>query len=275
MQNQKLVFITGGSSGIGLAIAKQYAQSGANVLIGARNIERLNQALKVLNLQRQSQNQNFEALTINVTDYPDLASKIVKAQERMGVPDILINSAGIARTQFIENLSVQDFNDLIQINYLGAVHMIKTLLPGMIARGNGHIVLISSLVGFFNSAGYTAYGASKFALRGLADALRLEMKPKGIKVHIAFPPDTDTPQLAEERSQAPAEVIAMNNGVKMLSPEKVAAIIIRGIERNHYAITPGFETRLLWYLTNGSGSVQRGLLDLLYHQALTQVKKQK
>ena len=118
--------------------------------------------------------------------------------ETSGVPDLVINSAGIARPGEFEGVTLDDFDQMMAINFMGTVNVTHAILPAMLQRKSGHIVNISSLVGFLGMYGYTAYASSKFAIRGFTDSLRAEVKTKGIDLSIVFPTDTDTPQLAEE-----------------------------------------------------------------------------
>ncbi len=121
---------------------------------------------------------------------------------------------------------------MMAVNYFGTLHVVKTVLPGMLARGSGHIVTISSLAGVVGVFGYTAYGASKYAVRGFSDALRAELKPQGIGVSIVYPPDTDTPQLAYEKLYKPPETKAITEVGGMIPAEKVAQAIVHGVARD-------------------------------------------
>ena len=109
-------------------------------------------------------------------------------------------------------------------NYFGTLHVIKAVTPGMIDRGSGHIVNICSLGGFLGVFGYSAYCASKYAVRGLSDVLRAELRPYGIHFSVVYPPDTDTPQLAYENPFKPPETRALGSG-KALSAAEVARTI--------------------------------------------------
>jgi 3-dehydrosphinganine reductase len=116
----------------------------------------------------------------------------------------------------------------------------------MIAQKSGYIVNISSLAALIGIYGYTAYAPSKFAVRGFSHCLRAELIPFGIDVSIVYPPDTDTPQLAFERSRIPEITKKINEGGGMLSPDKVAEVIIQGIEKKKFVIIPGFEGKVIY-----------------------------
>jgi 3-dehydrosphinganine reductase len=137
----------------------------------------------------------------------------------------------------------------------------------MIKRGSGHIVNISSIAGFLGVYGYTAYGASKYAVRGFSDVLRAEMKPLGIQVSVVFPPDTDTPQLAYENQFKPPETKELAGNAHAVSPEIVAKAILRGVARRQYVIIPGFEGKLYYWLGGLVGTGLYPIMDLMVAQA--------
>lgn len=268
----KNVVITGGSSGIGRATATLLAKQGANIFIIARNRQRIDEALTEIETVRVSEEQKFGAFPADVTDYGDIESAIAAVAETYGGTEILINSAGIARPGHFQELPLSDFTEHIETNYLGTVYATKAVVPGMIARGSGYIVNVSSVAGVLGVFGYTAYGASKFAVLGLSEVLRIELKPHNIGVSVVIPSDTDTPQLEEERLlqpletkisegiikpdklQGPAEhlaywfVRAMNDGGKPLDAEQVAKALVEGIRKDQYLIVPDRMLGIAYYL---------------------------
>ena len=131
------------------------------------------------------------------------------------------------------------------VNYFGSLYAIRSALAAMERSRTGNIVLISSGAGLIGIYGYSAYCPSKFALRGLAESLRGELKPKGIKVTVVYPPDTDTPQLAAEKKIKPLETKKITATAKAWTAEAVAQQIITGVERGRFAITPGTELTIL------------------------------
>jgi 3-dehydrosphinganine reductase len=155
----------------------------------------------------------------------------------------------------------------MEVNYFGAVHVSKAVLPGMLTRGSGHIVNIGSIASYVGVFGYTAYGASKFALRGFSDALRAEMKPHGILVSIVYPPDTDTPQLTYENRYKPPELKELLPELGVISPDQVAARVIKGISLNHRVIYADFGSRLIYHLSNLLGNGVYTIQDWLVRRA--------
>jgi 3-dehydrosphinganine reductase len=257
----KRILITGGSRGIGLAVATLLASKGADITILARDKNRIEQALTEIRNSASSSSQRIAGISVDVTDDHFVAEKLNAYLLENGAPDIVINSAGFAHPGKIEDLPVDIFKKTMDVNYFGTINTIKALLPSMLERGTGIIVNISSVGGFVGIYGYTAYSGSKYAVTGFSDALRNEMKPRGIQVSIVFPPDTDTEQLAYE-SQFKPEVTRKIAGVAGLAtPNKVAAGIVEGIEKHRYVITPGFEPRVIYWLSHLFGKFTFVILD--------------
>jgi 3-dehydrosphinganine reductase len=128
------------------------------------------------------------------------------------------------------------------------------------------------MAGYLGVYGYPAYGASKYAVRGFSDALRAELKPKGISVSVVFPPDTDTPQLAYEDQFKPAITRALSSSAKVMSANEVAQITLRQSARKRYIITPGFESALFFTLSNLLGRLIYWVMDLQIAQAMKKTK---
>jgi len=265
--NGKLALVTGGSRGIGLAVSKELAARGASVWIAARDGERLDLARQQIEHARRGDGQRVGTLTLDVADADQVASVLGAFVGDIGAPDILVNCAGVAHPGHFEELDLEIFRWMMDVNYFGTVHVTKAVVPGMIARGSGHIANISSIAGFLGVYGYSAYGASKFAVAGLSDVLRAEMKPLGIGVSVVFPPDTDTEQLAYEAEFKPAVTKALAGTAKALSPEKVARSIVEGVARRRYIITPGLEGSLFYGAQNLLGGFVYPLMDLMVSRA--------
>ncbi|KAG7991516.1 hypothetical protein I3843_02G080600 [Carya illinoinensis] len=188
------VFITGGSSGIGLALAHQAASEGARVSILARSLDKLEDAKQAIRLATGIDVAVFAA---DVRDY----DAVTKAVKEAGPIDVLIVNQGVFVPQELERQGLDEVKFMVDVNLIGAFNMIKAALPAMklnrSVRGPASIALMSSQAGQVGIYGYTAYSASKFGLRGLAEALQQEVIADDIHVSLIFPPDTDTPGLVE------------------------------------------------------------------------------
>ncbi len=259
----KLIIITGGSSGIGQALARQLAEAGAHVHIWARREALLKETLASLGGSGKHAYQ-----VVDVGEREQVENAFERIRQEVGVPDIIINNAGVTHPNYIEKIPIEIFEQMIQINYLGTVYLTQTALPAMLERGSGHIVNVSSTAGFIGAFGFAAYGASKFAVRGYSDVLRSEMKYRGIDVSIVFPPDTDTPMMADENKYKPFETKEISGSAGMLSADEVAEATLTGILKKKYLILPGFSNRFFFVLNNLLGGLMYPLMDFMVKQAL-------
>lgn len=237
--------VTGGSSGIGKVIACQLAAQGANVSIIARGHERLRAAQLEIEQNRTSERQKVVALAADVSDRTQAEQVIQSAIEQLGPPQMLITSAGIAYPGYFQEIPLEVFEQTMSINYFGTLYCIRAVLPAMQQQKKGEICIISSGAGLIGLYGYSAYCPSKFAVRGLAESLRSELKPMGITLSIVYPPDTDTPQLAEENKTKPPATKEMTATAKLWQADDMASAILRGMEKKVFAIAPGQEMSVL------------------------------
>ncbi|MDY6937038.1 MAG: SDR family oxidoreductase [Cyanobacteriota bacterium] len=241
----KHAIITGGSSGIGLAVARLLAARGAHVSIVARDRPKLETARTEIEAARVDNQQQVEIIAADVAARPQAEAAIQTAIDRISPPDIFIASAGIARPGYFLELSPEIFERTMAVNYFGSLYCLRSVLRAMLKRQTGHIVLISSGAGLIGLYGYTAYSPSKFALRGLAESLRGELKGTGVNISIVYPPDTDTPQLAAENKVKPPQTKAITATAETWQPEDVAQAIMRGLRQKSFAIAPGWEMSAL------------------------------
>jgi 3-dehydrosphinganine reductase len=262
----QVVLITGGSSGIGLATARAFAREGAHVWIVARNEERLAQAERDVVAACAAAGQICGFVSADVADPDQAAAAVAEVTACAGAPDIVVNSHGVSRPGYFQELDLAAFREQMDINYYGALHIIRAATPAMIERRSGYIVNVASGAAILPAYGYTAYSASKYAVRGLSDVLRLELKPYDIHLSVVYPPDTDTPQLAAEAPYKPPETTAVYGGV-VLSPDDVAKAILNGVRHRRYTITPGLEMTAFARLAGVLGDWQFKVLDELIGRA--------
>jgi 3-dehydrosphinganine reductase len=268
-----VALVTGGSSGIGKAIACSLTRRGMDVWLVAQRKELLDTARLEVESYRQSQSQMIGTVSADVSDLDQVQMAVEKVSEKTGSVDLLVNSAGVAHPGYVQDLDINIFNWMMEVNYFGTVYMTKEVLPGMITRGSGYIVNLSSMVAIISIIGYTAYGASKFAIKGFSDALRQEMKLHGIGVSLVLPSDTDTPQLEYENRIKPPETKALGSMSGSMSAGEVARITIRGIERGHYMIIPGLEGKIYYHLNGLLGLGINPIMDYLIADAVKKKNK--
>ena len=262
-----LALITGGSSGIGLAIAEQLAAKGFSLGLIARRQDRLDQAVEHCRKACRSESQLITGFSADLTQNSAIQSVAVEAETLFGkAPDWLILNAGIAQAREFENSPDSLFRKMMETNYFGSLYPLQNFLPKM-QRG-ARVIFVCSGAGISGLYGYSAYGASKFAQRGLAESLRMELKPRGISVTLAYPPDTDTPQLAEENKDKPEVTKALTAQAGVWKPGEVAKRIIRNAQRRRFLVVPGMISKLFYGLHADGGWFLRWYMDLAVRRAL-------
>lgn len=256
----KTVYITGGSSGIGLAAAKQFASAGANVAIFSRDPKKLEVALQLIQASKASDAQKFTAEPLDVGNNADVEAKVPVLARDFGAPDILVNCAGTVWCNYLEQTPFEACEEEMRTNFFGVRNMVAAAVPFMKEKG-GHIVNVASTLGFIGVFGYAAYAPSKFAIVGFSEVIRAELKQHNIRVSVLCPPDTDTPQLAHENKTKPPETRQISGNAGLMQPEQVAAAMIRGMEMNQMMIVPGFMNKVTWILNRLTPGLVRSIMD--------------
>jgi NADP-dependent 3-hydroxy acid dehydrogenase YdfG len=185
----KVVLITGASSGFGEDAARLFAKEGCQVVLAARRLDRLQ------NLAESVQGGGGDALVIpvDITNRAEVEVMVQSTLDLYGQIDILFNNAGIGRVEWFENHApARDIELLIQVNLIGLMQVTRAVLPYMIERRSGHIINMCSVAGLIASPLITSYSASKFGVRAFTDALRREVTPLGIKVSGIYPGPAST-----------------------------------------------------------------------------------
>ncbi|AZJ31429.1 NADP-dependent 3-hydroxy acid dehydrogenase YdfG [Tenacibaculum mesophilum] len=172
MEDKKLVVITGASSGFGLEMAKMFAEDGYPLLLLARRVEKM----EALNLP------NTLCKKVDVTDKTGLEKAIRAAEAVYGETDLLINNAGVMLLGSIETQNANEWQKMLDVNVMGVMHGMQTVIPSMKARKGGTIINLSSMAGYQAFENHAAYCASKFGVRGLTQTARLELSPFNVRV---------------------------------------------------------------------------------------------
>ncbi|MGB0678144.1 MAG: SDR family NAD(P)-dependent oxidoreductase [Polyangiales bacterium] len=257
----KKVIITGGSSGIGKAIAAALVRQGAHVCIAARRPDALEEAVAELSALATHAEQRVCHQVLDVSDRAAVQQAAPQMLAALGGLDVLINNAGIAHVGYLEQESAEAYERMIAVNYLGAVWMTQAFLPHFMQQKSGTLAYVSSLLGLMGLFGYSAYCGSKHALTGYADALRQDLLRYNIQVSVLFPADTDTPQLHEENKSKPPETAAVAGTLKPASAESVAQDFLAGLSRGRYHIIPGLESRATMWAVRHLPAVARWVID--------------
>ncbi|ETI42449.1 hypothetical protein F441_12391 [Phytophthora nicotianae CJ01A1] len=255
----KHVFITGGSSGIGLATAKKYAQTGAKVSIIARDAKKLEVAKQEIEAVHKHKNTPVFAQSCDVVDF-EAVKKAVEASNAFHkrATDHVVCCAGIVEPGYFMEQDVAGFRRSMDINYFGCLHVVHAALPAMIKQhevegGNdgGQVTLVGSAFSLMACIGSAQYSSSKYALRGLAESLRNELKLYDIRVSAFYPGNVDTPMLEHELALTPPETKTIEGVSTPLSPEAAAQTLVNGIAKGHFSITTDPLVYLLRILSNG------------------------
>ncbi len=236
MTERTSVIVTGGSSGIGLATARLYASRGCDVAIVGRSADKLAAAQEELLGIASAAGQRIATRQADLSDFEQAKAAIDSLVADGFSLDILVNSAGVIVPGEFATMPLENFESNITNGYWSVVYPCRAAVPHMLARGSGHIVNVSSGAGYLGLYGYTGYSSAKFAVMGFTEALRFEMKPAGIDVHVVCPPDTDTPALAYEHTLRPHETHVIAGNIKPISAERVAEAIVGGVDRGKYLI---------------------------------------
>jgi len=220
MLNGKVVFISGASSGIGAITAKMLAERGAIPVLTGRNLDKLRETAELIKGK-------CAYYQMDVTNTEQVQQTVEAVIKKYGKIDILLNNAGYGKFAYLLDETVESFEQMMDTNYMGIVRCTKAVLPHMVKQGSGHIVNIASMAGKIGSAKSTGYTATKHAVLGFTNALRMEMKLMGIVVSAVNPGPIDTPffSLAD-----PTGSYVKNVSWFMMKPTYVAKMIIRVME---------------------------------------------
>lgn len=235
MQN-KIVIVTGASSGIGKALVYGFAAQGCKIVMAARNMDKLSF------IEQELRAQEIEIISVqtDVSQETDCKNLIDRAYQQFGGIDILVNNAGISMRALFEDLDLDVLRRLMDVNFWGTVYCSKYALPHLL-KSRGSLVGIISIAGFIGLPGRTGYSASKFAMRGFLNTLRIENLKKGLHVLVAAPGFTATNIRTTALDAAGCQQgESPRDETNMMSAEKCASLIIKGIRKKKREIIMTF-----------------------------------
>jgi len=240
----KIVWITGASSGIGAELAKIYSHRGIKLILSSRNV------LALERVKHECYNpENIKILPIDLNDFYAAPALVKKAYNFFGRIDILINNAGVSQRSLIVDTQFDVFKKLIEINYLGTVALSRALLPFFLKQGFGHYVVVSSVMGKYGSPFRSGYSAAKHALHGFFDVMRMEHQKDNINVTIICPGFVRTPiainSLKGDGSVSGVDDLATRKGLKV---EDFARKMVRSVDQKKWEVQFGKKELLGVYL---------------------------
>lgn len=250
--------VTGGSAGIGLAVARRLTELGAGVTLAARGREGLERAAAELTGWRPGA--RVRTLALDVSDR-EAVEEGIRGEVAEQPLDLLVNSAGIALPAEFTDADPADLRRHMDVNYFGAVWTTRAVLPHFIERARGHVVNVGSTASLIGVYGYAAYTPPKFALYGLSEVLRAELAPRGIGVTIVLPTSTRTGMLESELEHAPPQTKAIIQSTRILKPDAVAEALVRAVARGRFEVIPGLDVRLSTLAYRLMPRVGRAVLD--------------
>jgi dehydrogenase/reductase SDR family member 7B len=233
--NRQVVWITGASSGIGEATAYAFAREGARLILSSRRADELER----VRLACARPNEHF-VLPLDLTRSETFPLAVGEVLARRGHVDVLVNNGGVSQRALAAEATLEVERALMEINYFGPVALTKALLPSMLARRAGHVVVVSSVMGYLGTPGRSTYAAAKHALHGYFDSLRAEVWRDGLKVTIVCPGYVKT-AVSDNALGPRGEKHARTDGTHMtgIAPEKCAAALVRGVARGRDEVHVG------------------------------------
>ena len=235
----KTALVTGASSGIGAATARELAKAGARVILVARREEQLRSVAGSIG-------DAASIYPVDLSDEKAVTALGERVTSEIGTPDIIVNNAGAGIWKFVEETTPQEAVQLMAVPYFAAFFVTHAFLPGMLQRNSGHIVNVSSVGSRFVWPGATAYIAARWAVRGFTEALRADLAKTGIRVTL-YESGVVRSEYWENNPGSRERVPKMGNLVPVLTPEAAARAIVRGIEREQKLVVVPFMMKLTYW----------------------------
>lgn len=271
----KKVLLVGGSEGIGRETAIALAKAGADVVVSARRPGPLDEVVAAMRAAVPSATPVLASIPFDACDRVAVRAAVPRILETLGGRlDVLITNVGTARPGYVHELDDAAFDAMVDVNYHAQVNVVRAFLPTFFAQKQGDLCMVSSALGFMSMPGYSAYSASKFAVGGFAESLRIELAPHGIRVMLFYPGTTDTPGLKTENSTKPAAVWTMESDSafsKTHQPVNVAQTLLRSIERGRFENFPGLDVWLVWWMYKRFPGLSRWMAHQEWTKALAKV----
>lgn len=253
----KVVLVTGGASGMGRICALRAARQGAKVAIFDMNEEGMAATV--------AESTNISAWRCDVSSWDDVRARVAEVAQALGPVDRLVHAAAIMPSYSVANHTVEATARLMAINFNGTVHLVQALLPAMLARDSGEMVLFGSVAGWALVPKMGVYCASKAAVNAYVEVLQNEIARTGVKVHLVCPPAVNTPLVDQTiATETPGSILQAKKSGRLADPEKIVDAIDKGVARGKAVIFPG-EAKLLY--------LWHALLPRLWWKAVMQFER--
>ncbi|EPB87437.1 hypothetical protein HMPREF1544_05747 [Mucor circinelloides 1006PhL] len=262
----KHCFITGGSTGLGKSLAVQLVKEGADVCIVARRVSELEAAAEEVKSNCLNENQKVIYISADVTNQKDVVRAFDEAKVKMGRnPDFVCACAGASYPKFFLDHTMEDFEKLTTLNYLGQAYVAHQAAQRMRDSNikDGKIVFISSMLGMISFAGWATYSPTKYAIRGLADTLRNELKRYNIGVHIFFPGGIESPGFEIENLTKPEVTKIIEGANTPQTSTECAQSLMKGLHQGQYMIVTDAISEVLRCVVRGVGPTNNLVLDYI------------
>jgi uncharacterized protein len=234
------VLVTGASSGIGAATAREFARRGARVLVMARSADKLEQLAETI----RADGGDARPFAVDCGDRDAVAEVAGRISSELGTPDVLVNNAGAGSFRFFDETDPAEFEQMMAVPYFAAVYVTRAFLPAMIARGSGLVVCVNTPVAFVSWPAAAGYAGARWALRGLCEALHADLRGTGVKVSQVVPGKVSSSYF-EHNSGAEESIPRISRLVRTLTPEEVAGAIVAAVEREQRLVFTPLALRLL------------------------------
>ena len=233
----KVALVTGGASGMGRICALRLASRGARVAIFDVDDEGL--------AATAAEHEAITPLRCDISDRTDVEAKVAEVARTVGVVDHLVHAAALMPSHALVDHTVEKLEFLFQVNFFGTVYMIKSLLPAMLERNSGSMVLFGSIAGYAFVPKMGVYCATKSAVNTYVECLQNEIRSSGVAIHLVCPPAVNTPLIEQTiNTDTPGSIIEARKSGRLADPEKIVDAIDKGVAKGRDVIYPG-EARLL------------------------------
>lgn len=234
----KVALVTGGASGMGQIIARRLAQQGARVAIFDVNEQGLQDTA--------AEADNIASFKCDISSLEDVEARVAEVAATIGPIDLLVHAAALMPSHKLIDHSHEGMERLFRINYFGTTYMVKAVLPSMLERGSGRIVVFGSIAGIALVPKMGAYCATKAAVNAYVEVLQNEIRDSGVRAHLVCPPAVNTPLVDQSlATDTPGSMLESKEKGRLADPEKIVNAIEKGVRKDRDIIYPG-EAKLLY-----------------------------